>query len=189
MRASARAFALSVILTAGAAGSAAAQLMPGGSPTEAGSFRRTYLVEAYRAIDILVVQWESAWLSGDMKELMELYTDDAVYLPASAKTVSSGRRAVQATLQTLLPTRKDIHTRMVDFTASGDMAYFAGQYFFQTDSAAGPVRNETGTFVFILQHSPRGWRIRSHVEKPDPDAIVPAPAASSATDAAATSSH
>jgi uncharacterized protein (TIGR02246 family) len=189
MRATARAIALSTLLTAAAAGGARAQLMPGGAPSEAGSFRRTYLTEAYRAIDILVVQWESAWLSGDMKELMELYTDDAVYLPATSRTVSSGRRAVEATLQTLLPTRKDIHTRMVDFTASGDMAYYAGQYFFQSDTGSGATTNETGTFVFILQHSPRGWRIRSHVEKPDPQAAAPAPATASATDTSGAATH
>ena len=180
MRATARAIALSVLFTAAAAASAGAQI-PGGSPSLSGDSRRGYLSEAYRAVDIVVVQWETAWLSADMKDLMSLYTDDAVYLPASASKASQGRREVQATLQALLPSRKDIHTRMVDFTASGDMAYYAGKYFFQTDPAAGPVRNETGTFVFIFQHQGREWKIRSHVEKPDPDSPPAAPAQTTAT--------
>jgi uncharacterized protein (TIGR02246 family) len=179
MRATARAIALSALLATATAAGAAAQ-MPGGSPGGAGSFRRAYLSEAYRAIDVVVVQWESAWLSGDVKDLMDLYTDDAVYMPASAAKPSAGRRDVQATLQSLFAARKDLHTRMVDFTASGDMAYYAGKYVFQTDPAAGPVRSESGTFVFILEHSPRGWKIRSHVEKPDPDTPLPVPAQATA---------
>lgn len=180
MRATARAIALSVLLTAAAAAGAHAQI-PGGSPSMGGDARRGYLSDVYRAVDVVVIKWESAWLSGDVHDLMALYTDDAVYLPASASKAAQGRRDVQATLQALLPSRKDIHTRMVDFTASGDMAYYAGKYFFQTDPAAGPVRNETGTFVFIFQLVGREWKIRSHVEKPDPDSPPAVPVQTTAT--------
>ncbi|MDB4951867.1 MAG: hypothetical protein JWM27_4516 [Gemmatimonadetes bacterium] len=179
MRFLARAIAPALLLAACVCGPAAAQI-PGGSPSDGGGFRRSYLAEAYRAVDVVVVMWESAWLSSDTHTLAALYTDDAVYFPANARVSASGRGAVERALAGLLPSRKDLEMKMVDFSASGDMAYYAGHYVFKTDPDAGPVGAETGTFVLILQHSPRGWRIRSHVEKPDPAPSSAPPTAAAA---------
>jgi ketosteroid isomerase-like protein len=183
MRASTRILTLSALLAALAV-PAAAQ-MPGGAPADAGSFRSSYLKEAYRAVETRVVEWESAWLSGSAEELVTMYTDDAFYFPAGDREGAMGRRAVQASLARQLTGRKELRTRMVDFSASGDMAYYAGRYDFQDALASPTAHHETGTFVLILQHSTRGWNIRSHVEKPDPPQPAAHTADSTATPAAA----
>ncbi|HEX2204258.1 MAG TPA: nuclear transport factor 2 family protein, partial [Longimicrobium sp.] len=169
---------LALPLAVAAHAPAAAQLMPGGEPNSPRAARSVYLAQVRNTVEGVLAEWRQAWEGSDPRALAAFYTDDAVLLRAGAEPVS-GRPMVARALEAALGPVSGVQTVNLDFTASGDAAYYTGKFHRWVD-AHGATRAESGTFVMVLHHVGRTWKIRSYVEMPD---AVP-PAAASAADAA-----
>ena len=167
---------------------ARAQMM-GVSSGDSDSQRRQYLGTVYSDIESMVGDWRKAVDADDARRLLEFYHDDAMVLTAG-DSAAKGKTAVRRAMQRLLPMSRGFQTRMTDFTASGDMAYYAGKYIYFLDLPGGVQNVREGTFVMVLFQQGRTWRIRSYVETPDPmlaaaETGAPAPAGTASADTAA----
>lgn len=153
---------------------AAAQLMPGGEPNNPRAARNVFLAQVRNTVEGVLAEWREAWEGSDPRALTAFYTDDAVLLRAGSDPVE-GRAAVARALEASLGPVSGVQTVALDFTASGEQAYYTGK-FHRWVEANGSTHAESGTFVMVLQHLGRNWKIRSYVEMPD--AVAPAAAAS-----------
>ena len=75
-----------------------------------------------------------------------------------------GRGSVADTLATRVGRVKSYHASLLDFTASGGLAYYLGRMSYRLEGGAGA--DVTGTFVMVLYLDGRRWKIRSYVERP-----------------------
>ncbi len=187
-----RTLALAALLAGVGAAPAAAQAMPGGAPTDTRAHRRAFLSEVYQNVAALVEAWKAAWEGDDPRALAALYAQDAVLFPYEGEH-AAGRAAVQALLTEQLARSRDLRSVMIDFTASGSLAYYAGRFTYTVQDPAGGTHVASGTYVLVMERDGSRWKIRSHVERPDLTAVradlaaaqVPAPATESAVAAPA----
>ena len=95
--------------------------------------------------------------------LVRMFTDDGLYSPVDG-WYAQGRQALTDTLTNRLAAVKNYHASLIDFTASGGLAYYLGRMRYRVDGGAGT--DVSGTFVMVFYLSGRTWRIRSYVERP-----------------------
>lgn len=138
-----------------------------GSELPNGSRARTeYLEATYTDVKVLLAEWHDHLKSGDVKKLSRLFTADGLFAPVEGYYVQ-GRDAVADSLTSRAARLKGYHATLLDFTASGGLAYYLGRMGYRLDGPAGG-REVNGTFVMVLYQEGRRWRIRSYFERPGP---------------------
>lgn len=164
------------------AGGAHAQLLTsGGSPGDVRIHRQRYLAEVLRSVETTVGRWREARTAKDAAAAARLYGDDAMFVPYRGKP-SMGADLREA-LAAQFAAESDFRAAMVDFSAGGSLAYYAGEFSYQVHPQGGEPYTAAGIFVLVLEQKDGGWKIRSHLERPDLDLIdsqraaaTPAPA-------------
>jgi uncharacterized protein (TIGR02246 family) len=146
----------------------------GGS--SAAEVRRQFEAEARQQVNALLVDYENAWGSRDVAALARLYAANATLYPA-ASPMLTGRAGIKEYFRALLPAVEPLRTRMIEFRASGDMAFTTVQVSYAEKEGTAQ-RSVANTDVFILRRGTTGvWSIVSHLARPEAVAATPAPAA------------
>jgi ketosteroid isomerase-like protein len=136
--------------------------MGGSTPGDA---RRRFEVEAREQVSALLLDYESAWGSRDATGLARLYARSATLYPADAGMLT-GRGAIHDYLHRTLPGAPPIETRILEFRASGDLAFTTVQV---RRKGEDPGNAGVETDVFVLRRDPvGGWTILSHLARPEP---------------------
>lgn len=133
---------------------------PGGDGRGADSFLAEYYAEVLQRTDELTTRWRRAWREDDLRDLMDLYLDD-VQLLFSDQGAFAGKAAVQGFFERELDALGEIQFSLLDFDASGRMAYMSGPFQLDRQRADGVRERVTGRYVFVLLNRQRTWRIRS----------------------------
>ncbi|MFT5434217.1 MAG: ketosteroid isomerase-like protein [Myxococcota bacterium] len=63
----------------------------------------------------------------------------------------------------LLPTVGKMHTSMIDFDASGRMAFLTGPFYYEVPRSSGSPERVEGTHMTIFVRKGRDWKIRSQI--------------------------
>lgn len=122
-----------------------------------------FYAEAQRDVSDVLDEWRSAWEHGRPDQLARLYDAEAVLYPVAGGLVR-GRRAIQQHFSSAIGEDDRVQFELLDFGASGDLAYLAGRMF--VSGAGGGT--EIGTAFLVLRRNDLGgWRIVSHVAKPE----------------------
>jgi uncharacterized protein (TIGR02246 family) len=139
--------------------------------TSAADVRRQFEAEARQQVSALLLEYESAWGSRNAGALAGLYASRATFYPA-AGAMRTGRPAIADYFRAVLPTVEPLRTQMVEFRASGDLAYATVQVSYA--AGAGAERHAVaGLDVFILRRDVLGsWSIVSHLSRVEPAATA-----------------
>ncbi len=143
------------------AGPLAAQI-PGDELPSQSRVRGEYLSATYADIKQILAEWAEHHQTGDVKKLIRMFTDDGLYSPVDG-WYAQGRQALTDTLTHRLGRVKNYHASLIDFTASGGLAYYLGRMRYRVEGAGADV---SGTFVMVFYLSGRTCRFRSYVERP-----------------------
>jgi uncharacterized protein (TIGR02246 family) len=136
----------------------------GGS--SAADVRRQFEAEARQQVSALLMDYESAWGSRDVAALSRLYAGNATLYPA-ASPMLTGRAVIKDYFRAFLPAAEPLRTRMIEFRASGDMAFTTVQASYALRDGAGQ-RAVANTDVLILRRGATGeWSIVSHLARPE----------------------
>jgi ketosteroid isomerase-like protein len=158
----ARWLAPALAATLAAAAPARAQI-PGDELPQLGRMRLEYLNTTFGDVKGLLADWSTRLARGDARRAAQLFTADGLFSPAEG-WYAQGRAAVADTLAARLPILRGYHTSFLDFSASGNLAYYMGRFRYEHGPPAAS-RVVTGTFVMVLYLDGRNWRIRSYVER------------------------
>lgn len=136
----------------------------GGS--SAADVRRQFEAEARQQVSALLMDYESAWGSRDVSALSRLYANNATLYPAT-NPMLTGRAGIVDYFRALLPAVEPLRTRMIEFRASGDMAFTAVQVSYAVRDGTTR-RSVANTDVLILRRAVTGeWSILSHLARPE----------------------
>ncbi|MFL5537718.1 MAG: YybH family protein [Longimicrobiaceae bacterium] len=163
-----------VLLTLGHAPALSAQReIFGINGSSAAEVRRQFEAEARQQVSALLVDYESAWGSRNAGALAGLYASRATFYPAEG-AMRTGRSAIADYFRARLPTVETLRTQMVEFRASGDLAYTTVQVSYA--AGEGAVRHAVaGIDVFVLRRDVLGgWSIVSHLSRVEPAAATAA---------------
>ncbi len=153
-------------LVAGLLGAVAGQTVaqiPGDELPVMSRSRNEFLANTYADVKQILAEWQTFHAKGDSKQLARLFTEDGLYSPVDGWYVQ-GRGSVADTLVARVGRIKSYHATLLDFTASGGLAYYLGRMSYRLEGGAG--EDVTGTFVMVLYLDGRRWKIRSYVERP-----------------------
>ena len=156
-----RRVAAMVLLATLAAAPLRAQI-PGDELQSQSRVRNEYLATTYGEVKQLLAEWQDHHHDGDAAKLAKLFAPDGLYSPIDGWYVQ-GRQAVADTLAMRLGRVRGYHASLIDFTASGGLAYYLGRMSYHLDRGTGV--DVTGTFVMVLYLDGRHWRVRSYVER------------------------
>lgn len=146
----------------GLASRAGAQV-PGDELPSSGRVRLEYLSSTFGEVKELLTEWAARLTRGDGRRVAQLFTADGLFSPPDGWYVQ-GRQAIADSLAGRLPQLRGYHTSFLDFTASGNLAYYLGRLRYE-HGPSGRARTVSGTFVMVLYLEGRQWRIRSYVER------------------------
>lgn len=162
-------------LAACARPAAAQRGMYGMGEPGAGESRSQFVSEARARVGALLADYESAWGSRDAAGVSRVYADNAVLYPAGGGMLT-GRDAIRGYMVKTLPTVAPVSTRMMEFRASGDLAYATVQVTYET-TEGGAAHRYVGTDALLLHHEWTGeWIIVSQLSRPEAAAAAGADA-------------
>jgi uncharacterized protein (TIGR02246 family) len=161
---------------------AVAQPLPTPRGTNWNRERQEYTADMLKDYNQLMAEWREAFDQGDPRQAAEFYSEGGLLL-FSGGEMSQGKPAIQRWLTGLLPNVVDIRVAVMDFVASGRMAYAMGPYWYQyKPEGSTAVMSETGTYIAVVVNENGRWRIRSQVFTPE---APPGSAASASAGSAA----
>lgn len=137
--------------------------IPGSELGDGSRARSEYLASTYSEVKLILDDWRDAFQKGDLKRLRQMFTDDGLYSPAEGWYVQ-GREPVIDSLTARAGRLKGYHSSLLDFTASGGLAYYLGRVSYLLD-LPGASRQVNGTFVMVLYQGGRRWKVRSYIER------------------------
>jgi len=158
-----RAITLGVLLAATRMPAAAAQI-PGDELDNFSPARQEFLKVAFADVKKLVADLQEYHYAGDAKQMAKLFTEDGLFAPVEGWYVQ-GRGQIADTLAARLPRMRGVHLSLIDFTASGGLAYYLGRLSYQITQPAGAI-DVVCTFVMVCYMDGRRWKIRSFIERP-----------------------
>jgi uncharacterized protein (TIGR02246 family) len=121
---------------------------------------QAFLLDAFTRVNSTLALWRSSWRGDDVNGAAAGFTAGAMLiLPGEEPLI--GRERIRSRLETLLPDAGALQTSILDFAASGDMAYVSGRYFCEcgSDAEAGLI----GDYVAVLLTEGGDSRIRALV--------------------------
>jgi ketosteroid isomerase-like protein len=134
--------------------------VPGGRATTSGQNLAEYYGEVTERLTELFSAWRSAWAGDRLDELAELYHEEGVLtLPGSDPLWT--REGIRQGLEGLLPISGEIQASVLDFDASGRMAYVWGAFSLQILEPDGRTRTVEGSHITVCMRMGRTWVIRS----------------------------
>jgi hypothetical protein len=145
------------------AGSASAQVHRSRAPT-ATSIREAYLEEVATGTLATIDLLKRAFQADNVEQYVKLFTPGGLYSPPSGESLY-GAEAIKVALARRMPRFGGMTLTRTDWTASGNLAYLFGRYFYGPVTEGGAV--EQGTYVMVLLMEGRDWKIRSYIERPD----------------------
>ena len=135
---------------------------PGGDGRGAGAFLAEYYADVITEMGEAMTEWRAAWRADDLEETVNSYWEEAqVLFPERPPII--GHSAITAFYAELLPKVGEVQTSMIDFDASGRMAFVSGPFFYEVPSRNGSPDRIEGTHVTVLLRKGRDWRIRSQI--------------------------
>jgi uncharacterized protein (TIGR02246 family) len=143
---------------------AAAAQFPGSHLDGVNRARLDFLASTLQSLTPTISQWKRTMSSDDAHAAADFFLDDGLYSPLDG-TVSQGRSAIEEALVLALPRMGGFSTTMVDFSASGNMAYHFGRFSYAWTTKGGFIETQAGTYVMILYQAGREWKIRAYVER------------------------
>lgn len=141
----------------------AAQI-PGDELGSGSRARSEYLETTYGDVKLLLAEWQESIQKNDVKRMSRLFTTDGLFAPIEGYYVQ-GREPIADTLTGRGPRVRGYHASLIDFTASGGLAYYLGRVGYRLDDGKGSGRDVNGTFVMVLYQEGRRWRVRSYIER------------------------
>ena len=117
------------------------------------------------AIDAVYERFSQAYDEWDTQAMVNLYTDDALYLSGDG-AIRRGRAAIEQSFSFLQRVKErgdtiSISFRSVDRAIDGDLAYDVGYYQTISTPADGEPRTSVGKFVTVLKKQADGsWRFQ-----------------------------
>jgi len=153
---------LSASLAFGPVRALAAQI-PGDELPSFSRARQEFLKAAFSDVKQLLADLQEYHRTGDAKRMSSLFTEDGLFSPVEGWYVQ-GRDLIADTLAVRLPRIRGVHLSLIDFTASGGLAYYLGRLTYQIVAPSGPT-SVLGTFVMVCYLDGRRWKIRSLVER------------------------
>lgn len=150
---------------------AAAQVRPGvhvDFGKEHQEWRSAVLHDASQTL----TEWSASWTRRDPRMIARFYTLDAT-LVLPDQDVIQGRDAIQKALGELLTSTGEFRVSLTDADAGEPLAYVMGRFLSMPKGADATANPQTGTYIAVLKHDGRIWRIRSQLFRPDP---APTPA-------------
>ena len=114
-------------------GEAAARLEPltedrlEGRTAQRSRRRAAYLRSAFVTTRTVLAQWSESWRRDDLDAVADAFTAEAVLVLPGEEPLS-GREAIRSRFQDLLPGIGALYSTILDFDASGFMAYAYGRY-------------------------------------------------------------
>ncbi|HEX9892835.1 MAG TPA: nuclear transport factor 2 family protein [Gemmatimonadales bacterium] len=141
-----------------------AQVHRSRAPT-ATSIREAYLEEVARGTTETVDRLKRAFQADNPDDYVREFTPGGLYSPATGES-RYGAAAIKVALGRRMPRFGGMTLTRTDWTASGNLAYTFGRYFYGPISEGGAV--EQGTYVMVLLMEGREWKIRSYIERVDP---------------------
>jgi hypothetical protein len=136
--------------------------MPGDELPNTSRVRNEFLASTYADVKLILADWQTHLRSNNAVKLGKLFTEDGLYSPVEGWYVQ-GRTALVDTMAVRIPKIQSYHQSLIDFTASGGLAYYLGRMSYRRAEGAGTDVN--GTFVMVLYLDGRRWKIRSYVER------------------------
>jgi len=136
--------------------------VPGGDGMRADRFRAEYYAEVVQQINKVMGQWRKAWREDDLDRLLRLYDSDAIILMTD-EAPARAEKGVHAFLDRMLPETGEIQASMVDFEASGRLAYIWGSFYYDVTGGEQAGKRITGDHVTLFIRQGRRWKIRSQV--------------------------
>lgn len=105
-------------------------------------------------------EWAGLWNSGQLDKVVDLYTKDALYLPAHANPVH-GRKNIREFLRESIRRGATDFTLRIDFIQrAGNLAYDVGHYSIQLPQPDGSKKMDQGRYLVVWQHQESGeWRM------------------------------
>ena len=113
-----------------------------------------------RQIRELVATWMSATRAGDLATVLDLMTDDAVFLVAGRPPFGKQEFARQMTPApgTPMPTF-DGHSDIQEVHVAGDLAYVRSELTVDTTPPDGPTTRRTGHTLTVLRKRGGRWQL------------------------------
>ena len=120
----------------------------------------------YRALMLgrvteVLEDWQNAWDSDDVDGLAEVYSESAFLLMPDGKR--SGRSAIRAYFNELLPTVGPISFAMTDFEAGSPLNLVLSSFLFTASRETRQDVEVEGYCVTVLMEEDGAWKIRSQV--------------------------
>lgn len=112
----------------------------------------------------LGAEWVAAVAAGDIEAIANIYTPDAVFMPPNAPQ-SEGREAIGEAWRGLLALPGFALTfgaTRIEVSASGDLAYDVGAYWFGFNTDAGRV-NDEGKYVVVWKKLGGKWKAAADI--------------------------
>jgi uncharacterized protein (TIGR02246 family) len=106
-------------------------------------------------------KWETYWNGKDLEKIIELYSEDAVFLPDNGERYE-GRKAIKDLFaQALELINPNIELTSIVSGLSGDLAYDSGSY---TENPTGSENNVNGNYLIVFKKEHGGkWLIIQHM--------------------------
>lgn len=138
---------------------------PGGDGYSAAAARAEFYADVLEHTNEVLAKWRRAWAEDDLDAVLELYTEDALFIFTNDAPVQ-GREAIREKLVTLLERTGEVQAAFTDFDASGRMGLISGLLTFQMRDARSS-RTVGGLHMTVLIRQGRDWRIRSQLFRLD----------------------
>ncbi len=135
---------------------------PGGDGRGAGAFLAEYYADVITNMGDAMAEWRTAWREDDLEKTVDAYWEEAQILFPERPPII-GQFAIEEFYGELLPAVGEVQTSMIDFDASGRMAFVSGPFFYDVHRATGTPERVEGTHVTVLLRKGRDWKIRSQI--------------------------
>ena len=107
-------------------------------------------------------QWAKEWSAKNLNSVVDLYAEDAVFLPSTGSRVT-GRPAIRELFAGALAAHtSQIQVRSKVSEQSGNLAFDSGEYE-ETSTAGGVTRTGRGNYLVVLRREGNRWRIVQHM--------------------------
>ena len=105
-------------------------------------------------------EWTGLWNSGQLDQVVDLYTRDALYLPAHANPIH-GRKNIREFLRESMRLGATDFTLRIDFIQrAGTLAYDVGHYSIRLPQPDGSKKLDQGRYLVVWQRQETGeWRM------------------------------
>lgn len=155
---------MAVVLLALARANPAAAQIPGESVfSNKGNVHDEFLAKALEEVRLDLTRWNAAINRGDPKKLKELTVPD-LFLGPSEGWLARGPEAFDS-IAVYVPRMGGYLATIIDFDASGSMAYVYASVRYQYAGAKGREYRDCEATIVLVQRGDT-WKVRSYIERP-----------------------